>query len=326
MDICILQLGTFGDMILATPIISAIKNKYPNAKISFIAGGRNFVVIKHNPNVKTIYVWNKYPHNIFKNLFLLRKDKFDYYVDPKDHFSYEGKIIANLVRANVKVGYNSIKGKCFDITVPDEAKNYELHFTQRVFQAFNSLGINLNTKTIPRPELYYPNKSLEYVEKFLEENNLNKGNYIFFNISASHPRKTFNDEALKFIFSSIDRSMPIVLGFDVRDTIKALDLKKEFSFLHLFFSGSILDIFALIENSCAVVTPDTSTVHIATAYSKPTLAFYSGLDNFFNKFHPNNPKCIVVRAEKGDHGIQSITISKIVKSINDFFPTIQEVL
>lgn len=325
MEICILQLGTFGDMILATPIISAIKNRVPDSKISFIAGRRNHIIIKSHPLVSNVIVWNKLPHHLFKSIWNLRTKKFDYYVDPKDHFSKEGCIIARLVRASTKVGFNR-KKKIFDIGIPDEARNKDLHFTQRIFRAFNVLGIDWELNQIPKPELYYSFENENYYSEFLKESNLKHNGYIVFNISASHPRKTFSDNALNEIFSKIQFQFPIVLTFDVKDTIRALNLKGRYTNLYLFFSRSILDLLPLVENSLAVITPDTSVVHIATAYSKSTLAFYSGLDNFFVKFHPNNPKCIVVRAEKGDPGIQSISISKIINSINSFLQTNLEVL
>lgn len=312
-------------MILATPIISALKCKYPQSRLYFIAGSRNHIVIKHNPNISKIIIWNKLPNFLIKNLMLLRFNKFDYYIDPKDHYSRESNIIARIVRSKVKIGLNK-KQRIFDISIPDEKQNEGLHFTQRVFRAFEPLGIVLEPNQIPKPELFYSSDNFDYVDKFLREIELKECNFIVFNISASHPRKTFNENVLRSIFTKIKFDLPIILTFDVKDTVKALELKGNFKFLHLFFSRNLLDIFGLIENSYAVITPDTSIVHIATAYSKPTLAFYSGLDDFFCKFHPNNSKSIVVRAEKGDPGIQSISVSQIINSIEFFLQKIKEIL
>ncbi|MCX7909002.1 MAG: hypothetical protein N2560_05735 [Ignavibacteria bacterium] len=326
MNICILQLGTYGDMILTTPIITAIKNKYPSSKINFIAGGRNYLVVKHHPDVSEIIIWNKLPHRLINNLLTFLQNKFDYYVDPKDHYSTESQIIARLVRAKVKIGLNYSNKKTFDITIPNAEQNEHLHFTQRVFQAFKYLDIPSSRDDIPKPVLFYPEDSKKYLESFLLDNGLKRNSYIVFNISASNSKKTFSEYELNQIFTEIVTDIPIVLTFDVNDTIKALNLKGKFRFLNLFFSRTILDIFAVVNNALRVITPDTSLVHIATAYSKSTLAFYSGLDNFFNKFHPNNPKCIVVRAKSGDDGIHSIPISLFVAKINSFINSYKEVL
>lgn len=321
MEICILQLGTYGDMILATPIISAIKNHIPEAKINFIAGHRNHLIIKHNPYVSKILIWSKLPHLLLRNIFYLRTRKFNVFVNPKDHFSREGSIISRIVRADTKVGLNRNK-KIFDIEIPDEKLNSELHFTQRIFRAFEFLGIKLEDDEIPKPQLFYSRDNNDYFANFLKENNLKPFDYIVFNISASQPLKTFSDKALNEIFSQIEFNFPLALTFDYKDTERALNLRGKFVHPYLYFSRNILDVFPLIENSRAVITPDTSIVHIATAYSKKTLAFYSGLDEFFYKFHPNNNLCTVVRAEKGDPGIQTIPISQIISSIISFLQTI----
>ncbi len=111
MEICILQLGTYGDMILATPIISAIKNHFPEAKINFIAGHRNHLIIKHNPYVSKILIWSKLPHLLLRNIFYLRTRKFNVFVNPKDHFSREGSIISQIVRADTKSWFKSKQKK-----------------------------------------------------------------------------------------------------------------------------------------------------------------------------------------------------------------------
>ncbi len=325
MEICILQLGTLGDMILCTPIISALKSKYPNSSIYFIAGKKNHIIIKYHPRIKKIFIWDKNPIKLLQTIMALKKKNFDFYVDHKDHFSRESKIIAKLVKANYKIGLNA-DNNFFDKTIPNETQNIDLHFTQRVFKAFESLNINFPYNKIPIPELFYPESSKSHFQRFLNKKRLPQGKYIVFNISASHPRKTFSDMALNEIFSKILFPLPVVICLEKKDTQKVKGISKIKSSLFIYNSNSILDIFPLIENCTAVITPDTSVVHIATAYRKDTLAFYSGLDTFFNKFHPNNPKAKVVRACPGDYGIQSIQINQLITSIKLFLEQIMEVL
>ncbi len=326
MEICILQLGTFGDMILCTPIISALKSKFPDSNIYFIAGKKNHIIIKYHPYIKKIFVWDKNPLKLLQTIIALKSKHFNFFVDPKDHFSRESKIIARMVKANSKIGLNTHNSNVFDTTIPDETQNLGLHFTQRIFKAFDFLNINFPDKIIPPPELFYPESSKFHFQKFLNENKLSQGKYIVFNISASHPRKTFSERALEEIFSKVHFYLPIVICFDKKDTQKAKKILHIKPSALLFYSKSILDIFPLVENCKAVITPDTSIVHIATAYKKNTLAFYSGLDNFFNKFHPNNPNAVVVRARSGDYGIQSIQPNQFIISINLFVEQIMEIL
>ena len=77
--------------------------------------------------------------------------------------------------------------------------------------------------------------------------------------------------------------------------------------LNIFQSRSLQDIFSLIKNSYLVITPDTAVVHIAAAFNVPLLGLYSGLDDFFNKFHPLSNIYQIIRAPKVFDGIEPIT-------------------
>ncbi|MGA2296363.1 MAG: lipopolysaccharide heptosyltransferase family protein, partial [FCB group bacterium] len=86
MKILIVQLGRIGDMILATPMFRAVREKYPDAEIHVLAGKHNFFVINNNPRIDKIYIHKKNPFNIIKNILALKKEKYDYWLDAKDHY------------------------------------------------------------------------------------------------------------------------------------------------------------------------------------------------------------------------------------------------
>ncbi len=324
MKIAILQLGTFGDLILSTPITKALKEKYPNCSIWYIAGRRNHQVLINNPYVDNIIVWDKSPTKVIKTLLLIKKNKFDYYVDPKDHYSTQGRIIARLVNARTKIGCN-IKCKTFDISIPPERENTQLHFVQRVFQAFNHLGIQTpQENAIPKPLLFPTDNSKNFVNSFLENHQIEK--FIVFNISASNFNKMFE---LRFLLQSLrqvffPKSLNVVLTFTQNHLDYAKELLNNFSNFIAFNSRNFHDVIALIQKSAGVITPDTSIVHVACAFEKPLLAFYSGLDDFFTKFHPIGNNVSIVRAKQGDDGIHSINSSEFIDSFNRFMSNLME--
>lgn len=324
MNIAILQLGTFGDLILCTPILPELKNRFPNAKIFFIAGRRNQQVLWNNPFVDKLIVWNKSISHIFSTIYSLRKNRFDFYIDPKDHFSRESLLIAKLVRANIKIGFNG-KFKTFDVGIPDYISNRNLHFTQRVFQSFKTLGIAMpSAEKIPKPQLFPPKDSKQYAMNFLRANQIDENKFVVLNISASNPKKMLSEEVLISAFEGFPytKGLKVVVTFTPDHKNFALKILTAFPDFILFYSRNFLDVSALVEQSGGVVTPDTAIVHVASAFSKPLLAFYSGLDDFYAKFFPINQRAIVVRANPNDYGIQSITISQIVTSLTAFVKTI----
>jgi len=252
------------------------------------------------------------------------ESKFDFYVDPKDHFSRESLLIAKLVRANTKIGFNG-KFKTFDIEIPDYVSNKNLHFTQRIFQAFETLGIvTPDTENIPKPQLFPSKDSQRYVADFLMANQIDENKFVVLNISASNPKKMISEKVLIAAFEGFPYTseLKVVVTFTPNHKSFALKILTAFPDFILFPSRNFADVFALVEQSSGVVTPDTAIVHVASAFSKPLLAFYSGLDDFYAKFFPINQKALVVRANAGDYGIQSITISQITTSLTTFIKSV----
>ena len=71
MRICIVQLGRIGDLILLTPMLVAIKNKYPDCQIDFLVGPSNYPVIKDNPLIERVIINKKTPFGIISTLYKL---------------------------------------------------------------------------------------------------------------------------------------------------------------------------------------------------------------------------------------------------------------
>lgn len=320
MNIAILQLGTFGDLLLCTPILPELKGRFPNSRVFFIVGRRNQQVLWNNPFVDKIIVWDKSIPRIFSTIYSLMENKFDFYIDPKDHFSRESLLIAKLVRANTKIGFNG-KFKTFDIEIPNYISNENLHFTQRTFQAFKTLGIATpNTENIPKPQIFPSNDSQQYVADFLMANRIDGNKFVVLNISASNPKKMLTPKVLISAFKGFPYTseLKVVVTFTPNHRSLASKILTAFPDFILFYSRNFLDVSALIEQSIGVITPDTAIVHVASAFSKPLLAFYSGLDDFYAKFFPINHKAVVIRANAGDDGIQSITVPQITTSLTAF--------
>lgn len=60
-------------------------------------------------------------------------------------------------------------------------------------------------------------------------------------------------------------------------------------------SASLHELFEQVRCSAAIVSVDTAVVHLASAFKRPTLAFYDGTDlNNFNRWHPNSDAATVI--------------------------------
>lgn len=311
MKLMVVQTGRIGDMILITPMFSAIKKNFPDSKLTILAGPHNYEIAKENPYVDHIWVYHRSPLGFLKTIANLKIHQFDYWIDPKDHESKQSKIIAGMARASHKIGYNS-GNRVFDIDLPETSR--DLHHTEIGLNALKPLGIELQ-ETVPTPELYESGNSSKYVDFFLEQFNHRK--ILLLNISGSREIKMWNNESWTTFFHSVDISRyQLVITCAPPESKRAETLHELIPDSTLFQSRNIMDVISLVKRSFMVISPDTSIVHIASAFDKPLLALYSGLDNFYTKFHPTGSNYITVRAEEGDEGIKSIKPENVVPSFN----------
>jgi len=316
LKIAIVQLGRIGDLVLITPAFRLIKEKYPQSKLYLIAGRRNYDIALNNPYLDEIIIFNKKILPLFKFLFRIKFNNFDYWIDPKDHYSTESRLLASFINARNKIGYNKPnKKRIFNIDIPKT--NQIIHHTLIGINALTPIGIQIPNQ-IPTPELYFANNEIfsSNVNELLKLNE-----YIFLNISASMPHKKWSsDNWCKFLAETeIFQKYNIIINYTENEFDMANYIKNKFPKLHYHNARSIRDVMKLIAESKLVITPDTAIVHIASAFKKPIFALYSGLDDFYEKFKPTTQIFKTVRAKNGDNGISSINPEKAINEFIEFF-------
>lgn len=313
MKFLIIQLGRIGDMILVTPMIRALAEKFADATIDIVAGRHNYSVVDNNPRLRKILVYEKSPLKLIGFIRSLRSEKYDRMLDPKDHFSTESKYLALLSRADKKAGFNKPGKKIFDYGIPSSKETIGQHYVQKCFNPLHPLGIEMPSE-IPRPELFTKESSDQYVGDFLKP--LGPKPMIAVNISASRSGKMWANEKWQKALEVINyEKYSAVLTFAPENLDRALDLSKRRPELHLFKSRSMADATSLISRSSLLITPDTSLVHVAAAFDRPLVGLYSSNRKMFEKFHPLSSKYIAVRACEGDDGISSITPEQTAAAI-----------
>ncbi|MBI5325971.1 MAG: glycosyltransferase family 9 protein [Ignavibacteriae bacterium] len=315
MKILFIQLGKIGDMILLTPLFRAVKEKYPDSEIDIIASRRNNMIIRNNPFLNNIIVYEKTPIKFINTIRQIRKVKYDYYIDPKDHYSSESKLFAKLVRSKIKIGFNADGSKLFDISIPSDKENVRLHCTERFFNSLNTLAIP-SPVVIPKPELNTNEDSDYFTENFLKDNLINK--YFIINISATVPRRMFSAEKWINILSEFRSQNNFILTFAPAENSLAEQLKESLPNLILFPSRSIIDIISLVKKADKIITVDTAIVHIAAAFNKPVLCFYIGEAEQIKKYYPLSDTAFVMQSASSDESIMSINTDLIRGKLTEF--------
>ena len=78
--ILIIRFSSIGDIVLTTPVVRCLKNKYKDCEIHFLTKQQNISVLENNPYIDKIHIYNKGIglHALIKDL---KKENFDFVVD-----------------------------------------------------------------------------------------------------------------------------------------------------------------------------------------------------------------------------------------------------
>ena len=311
MKLLFIQLGRIGDMVLLTSAFKALKEKYPDSIIDVLAGRKNYQILKDNPKVNNIIIFNKSPFKLIQTISKISKLKYDFYIDPKDHHSTEGRFIAGFVKSAKKIGFNGYKRKIFDISIPSDIENSGLHSITRIFNSLKPLSISIG-ETIPKPELFTNSDSEEYVNSFLGENEIDK--FILINLSAGSKSRMLSVEKWTELLNKIINENRSVLSFAPAENEMAIELSKSFNNLNLFQSRSINDVISLVKRAKLLITPNTSLVHIASAFDTPIIAFYNSDDEDCRKFRALSSKQKVIFLSENMDDLKENEIENILST------------
>lgn len=320
MKILIILLGRIGDMILSTPMFSAIKKKFPESEIHILASNSNYSIITNNPFIEKVFIFNKAPVKLIETFIKLRKENYDYLIDPKDHYSRESNILARLIKSKIKIGFNPVGKNTYHFGIKSYIENHELHFISRTFLALQHIGI-VQQPTIPKPEVYPPNDSINYVGNVLKSITAKKN--LVINISAGSQERIWKSENWMSVINNIDKDkFKIIITYAPSEAMQAKELSENVPHLLLFPSRNFNDVIALISRVNLIITPDTSVVHVASAYNIPIIALYTSYEDVYKKFHPLSDVQKVIFPNIKSYHIQDI----LPKDVIEAFDKIKELI
>jgi ADP-heptose:LPS heptosyltransferase len=164
----VIRRDNIGDLVCTTPLLAALRERYPAAYIAALVNTYNEAVLAGNPDVDAVYAYEKAKHrrpgrsilsvyaDRFRLIMALRRVRFDYAILATPGFAEQALRFARLVGARHVLGYAE-PGKThsrLDIALAydREAKTHEV---EQVFGLAKALGIDgaaPRTRVFPDPE------------------------------------------------------------------------------------------------------------------------------------------------------------------------------
>ena len=239
MNILIIHTAFIGDIVLSTALVSKVKEKYPDSNIYYLTTPLGKEILKNNPKIKEIIVYDKRGKDKGFKAFIsfirkIRKLKVDVCLTP--HRYLRSSILSLLSGASIRVGYD-IASLSF---VDDSPKRFEL-------EMYPSEKDKIKIDTILKN--FFQNKKIIliapgskwFTKRWPEE---------YFRILIQNLVKK---DDLLIVITGGKEEKEIVLNLDS----KVLDLRGEIS---------LLELAELIKRAILVVSNDSAPIHITSAF------------------------------------------------------------
>ena len=264
--------GKIGDMVVNSLMFREIKKVYPNIKIGVVARGAAIDIIKDNPNVNKIYEYYKDRKKIKDLALKIKEEKYDLLIDFSEMLRVNQMMLINLCGARFNIGLNRKEWKLFDLSIKsDKDFKWTEHITNRYLAYLVKLGLKKENIDISY-DIYLKDEK-KYKAFF---NEIKESKKLILNPYGASKHKSFSVENLENIINYLkNRDIAIILVY-FGDKYKELEfLEKKYKYVYMPQKiESILDTAMLIKERDYVISPDTSIVHIASAFNKKMITVY----------------------------------------------------
>jgi len=284
-NILIIKMSSVGDIIHALPFAAVLRERYPEAKISWLVHPQFAGFIPEAPTIDEVLYFDKVA---FKKMSLpekiafikkfrqeLQAKKFDLVVDLQGLF--KSAAVAFLTGTPNKIGYWQMREGSGLVSKPIRGSHAHDHVIERYLDVARYLGAQVKEISFPLPQFTAESAK---IKTMLAEAGLGEGErYITMAPGARWetkrwPKENFARLAMLFI----EQGFPVVLVGGKEDIPLGKFIEDQVNnpqrLINFVGKTSLSELAALLKETYFYVSADTGPLHIANAYGKPLIAIY----------------------------------------------------
>jgi heptosyltransferase-2 len=286
-EILIIQTAYLGDVILTLPVVQNIKKLLPDAEIDFLCIPQTVEVLKNNPYIRNLVVYDKRGRNKISKLKDLvseiRKAKYDIVLSP--HRSFRSALITHLSGAEIRIGFN--KNSMSVLLTHNVSYLNNVHEILRNLELVKAIpGISLTAENqILKPGLFPSQEDIKLVENYLNpavstdlKNPRNLMNLLAFApCSKWFTKQLSKNKSVELINCLADSGYRVVLIGGKDDTTYCNEIEIAVSgsnFLNFCGKLTPLQSKVVIEKSVCLISVDSAAAHLGASTGTPIVQIY----------------------------------------------------
>jgi len=267
-SILFLRYDRIGDMVLSTAALKSLKRDYPAAKITVLASERNFAILKHNPNVDEILIYQGIPWFIRE----IRHRGYDLVIDPFLTYELRQAFMTCLSGGKYRIGFEEAGREIFfnirgpTTSPPKQMVDHLLDLTER-------LG---GRKEGYEPEVFLSDAEIQWANKTLAGKVISANELIIGIHPGAHypsqrwPAERFGEVARRILEKW--KAKVIFLGSSDEEGLLKAVKKSAGENIQIFSCSGMREFMALLSKCDLLVCNNSGPMHIASALKVPTVS------------------------------------------------------
>ena len=300
MRVLLIKQTSLGDVLHSTAQVRAIRQEFPNCRITLLTSTTAHDIYKYNPHLNKIILFDRYGikrnwlnhpiqtiKHIFRTIQEVRVEKYDLAID------LQGRWKTIIFLWSARAERRLVKGRWWFV---ENFHNPSMHALEEMNGLIQSAGLGSGGFEM---EFFTSKRERIRVDQLINENQLNNRRWILCCPISRWPTKNWPLEKFLFLLEKLAPDiMLIFMGDSIDKEFISSELKviEEDRFLNLAGSLSLPEFSELVSRAPAILTMDSFALHVAAANNRPTVALFGPTDE--SKVGPFSNKTIFVRAKQ----------------------------
>lgn len=279
----VIRFSSIGDIILTTPVLTALKQHKPKCEIHFLTKSSFSFLVEHNPNVNRVIAYKNKVSEVKKQL---KEENYDAILDL--HHNARSLKVKYWLRGVKAYAFNKLNVEKWLYVNFGTPKLPKVHIVDRYLETLKFIGNPPGNLSLS----YYPNPA-----ESIDNIQLPK-DCIAVVMGATYTQKKLSVPKLASIIEAHPDKHFVLLGgkTDVEDANMLQTENPSIQVLNLVGKLSFDQSALVLKESTLVITNDTGLMHAAAAFQKPIISIWCGTVPEFGMF-PYNTNQFLFMAE-----------------------------